>query len=57
MLMQWPASLGGGRQLIGLLRILIILPTLLDIAGRAATADVNLDGVSLLPLLRKGKGC
>ena len=49
--MQWPASLRGGRQIDRIAAHIDVLPTLLDIAGVQPSANVKLDGLSLLPLL------
>jgi arylsulfatase A-like enzyme len=51
--MRWPAGgLGGGRDIGRLTAHIDLLPTLMEMCGLRGPADVKLDGMSLLPLLR-----
>ena len=51
-LVRWPAGLDVGQRCEGFAHFTDWLPTLLDVAGVPAAADLALDGRSLLPLMR-----
>jgi arylsulfatase A-like enzyme len=53
--MRWTGSLQPGKKVDRIAAHVDILPTLLDASGVSKPADLSLDGVSLLPLL-KGNG-
>jgi len=49
---QWPGQFPGGRKIDRIAAHLDVLPTLLALAGVEKPADLKLDGMNLLPLLR-----
>ena len=51
----WPGTIAPGRTTLGLASELDLLPTCLDLAGVKVPDDRPLDGVSLAPLLRRGR--
>ncbi len=55
-LVRWPAELPAGAVVREPVIALDILPTALAAAGRPAAADVGLDGMDLLPVLRGKAG-
>ena len=57
MIVRWPAGLPGGREAHEMVHFADWLPTILAMAGVPLPADtLPLDGVSVLPVLRGGKG-
>jgi len=52
LILRWPAGLDGGRQLDGMTHLCDWFPTLSAMANVATPADVPLDGVNILPMLR-----
>jgi arylsulfatase A-like enzyme len=55
-LASWPGTIARGQVIDAPVSTLDLLPTALAIAGAAPPADVELDGRSLLPLLRHEPG-
>ncbi len=50
---RWPGGgIGGGRDVDVLSAHIDVMPTLLDLCGIATSRDVDLDGISLAPLLK-----
>lgn len=52
---RWPVKLKGGRKVATMAAHIDVLPTLLEACGARKPADLKLDGVSLMPLLRGDK--
>jgi arylsulfatase A-like enzyme len=52
---RWPAALKPGRKVDRIAAHIDLAPTILEACGAAPPAQVKLDGVSLLPLLRGDK--
>ena len=53
---RWPAGLDGGRQFHEMAHFCDWLPTLLAAAGLDVPAELDLDGVNILPVLRGEAG-
>ncbi len=49
---RWPKGIASGRKLEAVAAHLDVVPTLLDACGTEKPAQVKLDGISLLPLLK-----
>lgn len=52
-LLSWPAQFGGGVDYNGLTSSLDIFSTALDAAGLSSSSSLTLDGVSLIPYLKR----
>jgi len=52
MLIRWPAGLDGGRAVHQMTHFADWLPTLLAVAGAEPPAELDLDGVDVLPVLQ-----
>jgi arylsulfatase A-like enzyme len=51
---RWPGgTIGGGRDVAALTSHIDVLPTLAELCGATIPSDVNLDGKSLVPLLKE----
>ena len=59
MIMRWPAGLDGAREISDMVHFSDWFPTILAMAGAEVPAELRIDGVNVLPLLRgeKGKNC